>query len=57
VVRAEVPQASLRDYARELRAITGGKANFHVEPAHYEEVPENLVEKVLAVNAEAEKVG
>ncbi|WP_047866239.1 elongation factor G [Rubrobacter aplysinae] len=55
VVRAEVPQASLRDYARELRAITGGKANFHVEPAHYEEVPENLVEKVLAVNAEAEK--
>jgi elongation factor G len=59
VVRAEVPQASLRDYARELRAITGGKANFHVEPAHYEEVPENLAEKVLAVNAEAEtqKVG
>lgn len=57
VVQAEVPQASLRDYARELRAITGGKANFHVEPAHYEEVPENLVEKVLAVNAEAQKVG
>lgn len=59
VVRAEVPQASLRDYARELRAITGGRANFHVEPAHYEEVPENLVEKVLAANAEAEtqKVG
>jgi elongation factor G len=55
VVQAEVPQASLRDYARELRAITGGKANFHVEPAHYEEVPENLVEKVLTVNAEAEK--
>lgn len=54
VVRAEVPQASLRDYARELRAITGGRANFHVEPAHYEEVSENLVEKVLAVNAEAE---
>jgi len=57
VVRAEVPRASLRDYARELRAITGGKANFHVEPSHYEEVPENLADKVLAVNAEAEKVG
>lgn len=55
VVRAEVPRASLRDYARELRAITGGKANFHVEPAHYEEVPESLMEKVLAVNAESEK--
>lgn len=59
VVRAEVPQAALRDYARELRSITGGRANFHVEHSHYEEVPENLLERVLAVNAdaEAEKVG
>lgn len=59
VVRAEVPQAALRDYARELRSITGGRANFHVEHSHYEEVPENLLERVLAVNAdtEAERVG
>ena len=50
VVQAEVPQVEMLTYARDLRAITGGRANFHVEPGHYEEVPPNLVEKVLAAN-------
>ncbi len=55
VVQAEVPQVEMLTYARDLRAITGGRANFHVEPGHYEEVPPNLVEKVLAAN-ERERV-
>jgi elongation factor G len=50
VVQAEVPQIEMLTYARDLRSITGGRANFHVEPGHYEEVPPNLVEKVLAAN-------
>ena len=59
VVQAEVPQVEMLTYARDLRSITGGRANFHVEPAHYEEVPPNLVEKVLAANGMRveEKVG
>ncbi len=51
VIRAEVPQVEMLTYARDLRSITGGKANFHVEPGHYEEVPPNLVDKALAANA------
>jgi len=51
VVQAEVPQVEMLTYARDLRSVTGGKANFHVEPGHYEEVPPNLVERVLAANA------
>ena len=50
VVQAEVPQIEMLTYARDLRSITGGRANFHVEPGHYEEVPPNLVDKVLAAN-------
>lgn len=55
VVEAEVPQVEILTYARDLRAITGGRANFHTEPAHYEEVPPNLVEKVLEANREKEE--
>ena len=50
VIQAEVPQVEMLTYARDLRSITGGRANFHVEFGHYEEVPSNLVEKVLAAN-------
>jgi elongation factor G len=50
LIQAEVPQIEMLTYARDLRSITGGRANFHVEFAHYEEVPPNLVEKVLVAN-------
>jgi elongation factor G len=55
VVQAEVPQIEMLTYARDLRSITGGRANFHVEPGHYEEVPPNLVERVLAANEREEE--
>jgi len=55
VIQAEVPQIEMLTYARDLRSITGGRANFHIESGHYEEVPSNLVERVLAANAHAEE--
>ena len=54
MVQAEVPQVEMLTYARDLRSITGGRANFHVEHGHYEEVPSNLVDKVLAANMREE---
>ncbi len=55
IIQAEVPQIEMLTYARDLRSITGGRANFHVESGHYEEVPPNLVEKVLAANEREEE--
>src|ERR687890_1839329 len=55
IIQAEVPQIEMLTYARDLRSITGGRANFHVEAGHYEEVPPNLVEKVLAANQREEE--
>ena len=52
LVQAEVPQVEMLTYARDLRSLSGGRANFHVEPGHYEEVPPNLVDKVLAANVD-----
>ncbi len=55
VIQAEAPQVEMLTYARDLRSITGGRANFHVESGHYEEVPPNMVEKVLAANEREEE--
>lgn len=55
VIQAEVPQVEMLTYARDLRSITGGRANFHVESGHYEEVPPNMVEKILAANEREEE--
>ena len=55
VIQAEVPQVEMITYARDLRSITGGRANFHIESGHYEEVPPNLVDRVLAANEREEE--
>ena len=54
-IQAEVPMAELLSYAPDLRAITGGRAEYTMELARYEQVPSNLaaqvVEKAGAQNA------
>jgi elongation factor G len=46
-IAAEVPMAEVLDYAPVLRAITGGRGEYTVEFARYEEVPANLAGKVI----------
>ena len=55
-VKAEVPMAEVLDYAPDLRAITGGRGDFTMEFAHYEEVPAHLAQKVIAQTREGEEV-
>jgi elongation factor G len=47
-VKAEVPMAEVLDYAPDLRSISGGRADFGIEFDRYEEVPAQLVPKVIA---------
>jgi elongation factor G len=47
-IRAEVPMAELLSYAPDLRAITGGRGEYGMELARYEEVPAHLADKVVA---------
>ncbi len=54
VIDANVPMAEMLDYAPSLRSMTQGRASFHMEFSHYEEVPRQLQEKIIA-DAKREK--
>ena len=46
-VRAEVPMAEMLSYAPDLRQITGGRGDYSMELARYEEVPAHLAAQVV----------
>lgn len=48
VVDARVPLAEMFGYATELRSMTQGRATYTMHFAHYEKVPQNIAEEVLA---------
>lgn len=48
VVKAQVPLAEMLTYSQALRSITGGRGDFHMEFVHYDEVPKQLQEKIVA---------
>jgi elongation factor G len=54
-IKAQVPQAELFKYASELRSMTGGRASFEMEFSHYEQVPSNVAQKVIAEAQAAKK--
>ncbi len=54
VINAQVPMAEILHYAPDLTSITGGRGSFTVEFSHYEELPANLVDKVIAANQDKE---
>lgn len=48
VILAMVPLAELSGYATTLRSMSQGRASYYMEPSHYEEVPKNIIEQMLA---------
>lgn len=48
VIIALVPLAELSGYATTLRSMSKGRATYYMEPSHYEEVPRNIAEKIIA---------
>jgi elongation factor G len=48
VIIAQVPLAELSGYATTLRSMSKGRATYYMEPSHYEEVPKNIAEKIIA---------
>ncbi|MDH5751874.1 MAG: elongation factor G [Deltaproteobacteria bacterium] len=51
LVRAEVPMSEALIYAVELRAMTSGQGIFTQEFSHYEQVPDNLSDKIIQARA------
>ena len=48
VILAMVPLSELSGYATTLRSMSQGRASYYMEPSHYEEVPKNIQEGMLA---------
>lgn len=48
VINALAPLAELSGYATKLRSLTQGRASYYMEPSHYEEVPRNLTDAIVA---------
>ncbi len=48
IITAEIPLAEIMEYTMELRSITRGSGKFVSEFLGYEEVPFNLVDKIIA---------
>jgi elongation factor G len=53
-IKAQAPLSEVLRYALDLNAMTGGRGFFVMEHSHYEEVPAQLAEKVVA-QAKAEE--
>jgi len=52
VIKAQVPMSEVLKYALDLNALTGGRGTFRMEHSHYEEMPAQLAEKVIAAAKE-----
>lgn len=53
IINAQVPQSEILSYATDLTSMTGGLGSFTVSFSHYEEVPAQIAEKIVAqANAE-----
>ena len=48
VIHSDVPLAEMFGYATAIRSLTKGRANYSMEPSHFEKVPKNISEKILS---------
>ncbi|MCL5433288.1 MAG: elongation factor G [Patescibacteria group bacterium] len=57
IILSMVPLAELSGYATTLRSMSQGRASYYMEPSHYEEVPKNIIEAMLAKSTFTGRVG
>ncbi len=55
VIKALVPLAELSDYNSRLSSMTGGQGSYSIEFSHYEAVPPNVQQQVIAAYEKAEE--
>ncbi len=46
-IDSEVPLAEMFGYSTDVRSISSGRANFTMEPSHFEQVPKNVQEAIM----------
>ena len=56
IIRAQVPMAEMLSYQSDLTSMTQGRATFSMEFSHYDYVPQQQADKIIAA-AKAAKAG
>ena len=46
-IRGFVPLAEMFGYATSLRSLSQGRANYNMEPSHYEEIPKQIADTII----------
>jgi len=47
IVRAEVPLAEMFGYSTTIRTLSSGRANYSMQPSHFEQVPQQIVDQIV----------
>jgi len=48
IIIALIPLVEISGYSTTLRSLTQGRASYYMEPSHYQEVPKNITEAIVA---------
>ncbi len=54
IIKAQVPLAEVAQYNSQLKSVTGGQGSYSMELSHYEPVPPNVQQQVIAQYAKKE---
>ena len=54
IIKAQVPQAELYNYATTIRSLTGGRGIHSEEFSHYEKMPKDIQQKIVLSKQEHE---
>jgi elongation factor G len=55
VIKAQVPLAEVTQYNSQLRSVTGGQGSYAMEFSHYEAVPGNVQQQIIAAHKPKEE--
>ncbi|HUS46918.1 MAG TPA: elongation factor G, partial [Phycisphaerae bacterium] len=54
-IKAQAPLAEVMQYNNQLRSVTGGQGSYTMEFSHYEPVPGNIQQQIIAASAKAKE--
>lgn len=57
VIKALIPLAEMLHYATELRSITHGEGSFNMEFSHYDEVPQEIQQRIIETYQKSKEEG
>jgi len=55
IIKAQVPLAEITQYNSQLKSVTGGRGSYAMSLSHYEPVPPNIQQQVVAAYAKAKE--